>query len=271
MHPGTQWHFLLVPTSPGGDCKGVGRWRRPHQEAPYSLGPAALPIPFPWEPRGRSGVPDSRPSDVGSEPGSKREAQWGKPPKEGASPSPLGCGPQPSSPTDLLTQLRGDPGSVPHRVEEFHLQLEELLIEVWPVLPAQQELEDAPLGRGVVFFHVGGDVAATRKEGRLDSAFEDSQPQGKGGQWRGCRGPLEEPASGTEYPGLGSRGAPLAGAPGSRQQDGTQHRACPAQGKVLAAVIPLGVSTLGHCLRAVCGVSWLHSSPQDLTGCLPLL
>lgn len=50
-------------------------------------------------------------------------------------------------------------------MEEFHLQLEELLVEVWPVLPAQQELEDAPLGCGVVLLHVGGDVAAIRKEG----------------------------------------------------------------------------------------------------------
>lgn len=114
-----------------------------------------------------------------------------------------GVAPQPSSPTDLLAQLGGDPGSVSHHMEEFHLQLEELLVEVWPVLPAQQELEDAPLGRGVVFLHVGGNVAATRKEGRLDSSPQGLPASGQGGQWRGCQGPPEEPASRAGYPGLG--------------------------------------------------------------------
>ena len=111
MHPGTQWHFLLMPTSPGGDCKGIEGWRCPHQEAPYSLGPAVLSTPFPWEPRGRTGAPDSRPSDVGSEPGSKREAQQGKPPEEGPSPSPRVWPPSPyprqtSSHNSGVTQAR---------------------------------------------------------------------------------------------------------------------------------------------------------------------
>lgn len=54
-------------------------------------------------------------------------------------------------------------------MEELHLQLQELLVEVRPVLPAQQELEDAPFGCGVVLLHVGGNVAAVGKEGKLVS------------------------------------------------------------------------------------------------------
>lgn len=73
----------------------------------------------------------------------------------------------PSSPTDLLTQFRGDPGTVPHCMEELHLQLQELLVERWPVLPAQQELEDAPFGCGVVLLHVRRNVAAMGKGGTL--------------------------------------------------------------------------------------------------------
>lgn len=122
---------------------------------------------IPWEPRGRTGAPDSRPSDVGSGPGSERETPRGKPLEEGPSPTTSGGAPWPSSLTDLLAQLRGDPGSEPHGVEELHLQLQELLVEVWPVLPAQQELEDAPLGHGVVLLHVGGNVAAAGKEDKL--------------------------------------------------------------------------------------------------------
>lgn len=90
---------------------------------------------MPWGPRGRTGAPDSRPNDVGSEPGSERESQQGGTWRKGPAPHLWGA-PLPSSPTDLLTQLWRDPGSVPHCVEEFHLQLEELLVEVWPLLPA---------------------------------------------------------------------------------------------------------------------------------------
>ena len=84
--------------------------------------------------------------------------------RTGPAPPLLGCAPWPSFPTDLLTQLRSDPGSVPHCMEKFHLQLQELLVEVWPVFPAQQELEDAPFGCGVVLLHVGGNVAAMGKD-----------------------------------------------------------------------------------------------------------
>lgn len=147
---------------------------------------------------------------------------------------------------------RGDPGSVPHRVEEFHLQLEELLIEVWPVLPAQQELEDAPPRAWGCLLPCRSDVAATRKErAGWTQPCEDSQPQGKGGQWRGCRGSLEEPASRTEYPGLGVPGSPIGW---SSWIQTTGWRSAPSlsgQGKVLAAVIPWGsppwVTVFGQC------------------------
>lgn len=48
------------------------------------------------------------------------------------------------------------------------------------MLPAQQELENTALGCGVVFLHVGGDVAATGKEGALDGPRDDFQPRHTG-------------------------------------------------------------------------------------------
>ena len=158
---------------------------------------------------------------------------------------------------------------MPHCMEEFHLQLEELLVEVWPVLPAQQELEDAPLGHGVVFLHVGGNVATTRKEGRLDLAPRGPPASGQGGQWGGCRGHPQEPVSRREYPGLGARGAPLAGAPECRQHSALS---LSGPGHDSACRHSPGAFHLGSfSLRAARGVSWLHSLPQDLTDCLPLL
>lgn len=65
------------------------------------------------------------------------------------------------TPADLYTLLWCDPGSVIHGLEEIPLQLQEILVQVLPGVSAQQELEDAPLGYGVVFLHVTGDVTAT--------------------------------------------------------------------------------------------------------------
>lgn len=59
-------------------------------------------------------------------------------------------------------------------MEKLHLQTQELLIELQPMLPAQQELEYAALGCGVVLLHVGGDVAATGKERAFDGPVTTS-------------------------------------------------------------------------------------------------
>lgn len=64
-----------------------------------------------------------------------------------------------ASPTYLLTELWADPGSVSHGLEELHLQFQKLLVKFFPLLPSQQELEDAPLGDGVGLLHVRGKVA----------------------------------------------------------------------------------------------------------------
>lgn len=70
-------------------------------------------------------------------------------------------------------------------MEELHLQTQELPVELQPVLPAQQELEYAALGGGVVLLHVGGDVAATGKEGTFYGPSDDFQLR-----HTGCQGSL---------------------------------------------------------------------------------
>lgn len=62
---------------------------------------------------------------------------------------------------NLFTLLWRDPGSVIHGLEEVLLQPQEVLVQVLPGVSAQQELEDAPLGYGIILFHVTGDVTAT--------------------------------------------------------------------------------------------------------------
>lgn len=61
-------------------------------------------------------------------------------------------------------------------MEKLHLQLQELLVGLWPVPLAQQELEYAALGSGAVLLHVRGSVAATGKEGSLFRSSDNSQP-----------------------------------------------------------------------------------------------
>lgn len=121
--------------------------------------------------------------------------------------------------THLLTQLLGDPGLVLHRVEKLHLQLLELLVELWPVLLAQQKLEYAALGSGAVLLHVRGDVAAIGKEGSLLGPSDNSQP------WAHL-------VPGAACPGEGTWGSPICREPAGAVL-------CLAQARLLAPTISL--------------------------------
>lgn len=175
-----------MPPSPGGAFRsteeGAGstlRSPRPGLTRTWTVcRPVHAPLVVPWEPRGHAGTPNFRPSDVDSGPGSEREMQgsehWMGDPDLLSS---LHLPSWPASPTHLAHHW-GNPGLEPHCMEELRLQRQELLVEVWPVLLAQQELEDALLGRGVVLLHVGGDVAVTGKDGKLACPLSHGcQPQ----------------------------------------------------------------------------------------------
>lgn len=82
------------------------------------------------------------------------------------------------------------------------------------MLPAQQELEDAPFGCGVVLLHVRGNVAAVGTAGSLAGPSARRQPQAA--QWGGPAQPtLEGPEPGSVYSG-GGPGSPPCRVPGAR-------------------------------------------------------
>lgn len=140
------------------------------------------------------------------------------------------------------------------------------------MLPAEQELEDAPLGRGVVLLHVGGDVAATETRGQAGPGpSEGSQPQG-------TEVTPEEPGPEAAYPGEGVQGSPITwGTRVQRGQDHPQHQARqapsmlrPGPGRCSGCHRFLGAFPLRSLsLWAASGVPWPCSLSREPTHRLP--
>ena len=161
-------------------------------------------------------------------------------------------------------------------MEELHLQLQELLVEFWPVLPAQQELEDAPFGCGVVLLHVGGNVAAMGKAGKLGRP-QCPQPASGSTVGRVCGGHTGGPGA---WVGLSRRegpGSPLCRAPGSRGTAGLsstlslQDPCCAwPESRFWLSAISLWPPLLGHAVSEQPVVFPDSSLSQDLAHCLPL-